>query len=179
MFSSSSFADDIRDFQIEGISLGDSALDYFTEEQIKNNSFDYYKNKEYTPVQTDNFPFFETFDGVDFSYKTNDENYKIYSLNGIILYKTNIKSCYKKMDEIINKLSELFINQKKSTKATWPHPNDKSGESMVTDLYFLFDEGDKVTIACYDFTEAHGSQDHLRVGMRKKEFAVWLRDKAY
>ena len=28
-------ADDIRDFQIEGMSIGDSALDYFSEEYIK------------------------------------------------------------------------------------------------------------------------------------------------
>ena len=27
-------ADDIRDFQIEGMSIGDSALDYFSEEEI-------------------------------------------------------------------------------------------------------------------------------------------------
>ena len=29
-------ADDIRDFQIEGISVGDSLLDYFSEEKINN-----------------------------------------------------------------------------------------------------------------------------------------------
>ena len=28
-------ADDIRDFEIEGISIGDSLLDYFSEDQIK------------------------------------------------------------------------------------------------------------------------------------------------
>ena len=28
-------ADDIRDFQIEGMSIGDSLLDYFNEEKIK------------------------------------------------------------------------------------------------------------------------------------------------
>ena len=32
--SNFSFADDIRDFQIEGMSVGDSALDYFSEEEI-------------------------------------------------------------------------------------------------------------------------------------------------
>ena len=30
-------ADDIRDFEIEGISIGDSLLDHFSEEQIKDN----------------------------------------------------------------------------------------------------------------------------------------------
>ena len=37
-------ADDIRDFQIEGISLGDSALDYFTERNVVENLKSYYKD---------------------------------------------------------------------------------------------------------------------------------------
>ena len=40
-----SWADDIRDFEIEEMSIGDSALDYFSEEAIKNNmQLDYYKH---------------------------------------------------------------------------------------------------------------------------------------
>ena len=34
-FSAPSFADDISDFEIEGMSIGDSLLDYFSEEEIK------------------------------------------------------------------------------------------------------------------------------------------------
>ena len=37
-------ADDIRDFQIEGMSIGDSLLDYFDKSIILNNKKDYYKN---------------------------------------------------------------------------------------------------------------------------------------
>ena len=33
-FSATSFADDIRDFQIEGISIGDSLLDYISKKEI-------------------------------------------------------------------------------------------------------------------------------------------------
>ena len=36
-FSSSIVAEDIADFQIEGISIGDSLLDYFTIEEIESN----------------------------------------------------------------------------------------------------------------------------------------------
>ena len=36
-FSAPSFADDISDFEIEGISIGDSLLDYMSEEEIKEN----------------------------------------------------------------------------------------------------------------------------------------------
>ena len=38
-FQTPSQADDIKEFQIEGMSIGDSALDYFTKEQIKNAEF--------------------------------------------------------------------------------------------------------------------------------------------
>ena len=45
-FQTSSLGDDIRDFEIEGISIGDSLLDYFSEDEIKNNIMkNYYKYK--------------------------------------------------------------------------------------------------------------------------------------
>ena len=45
-FQSSTKADDIRDFEIEGISIGDSALIYFSEKLIKKNSRSPYKDKK-------------------------------------------------------------------------------------------------------------------------------------
>ena len=45
-FQSWTKADDIRDFEIEGISIGDSVLEYFSEKKIKENTWDYFKNKE-------------------------------------------------------------------------------------------------------------------------------------
>ena len=38
-----SLADDISDFQIEGMSVGDSALNYFSEELIERNKRNYFK----------------------------------------------------------------------------------------------------------------------------------------
>ena len=40
-------AGDIKDFEIEGISIGDSALDYFSKTQIKNNSYTYPGSDKY------------------------------------------------------------------------------------------------------------------------------------
>ena len=49
-FQSWTKADDIKDFQIEGISLGDSLLDYFNEKDILNNKLKYHytSNKYYS-----------------------------------------------------------------------------------------------------------------------------------
>ena len=76
-FSSSLFAEDISDFEIEGISIGDSALEYFTKEDIIKNTFNYFKDKTYTPVQNNGPLFFKIYDAVDFAYKTNDKKYII------------------------------------------------------------------------------------------------------
>ena len=39
-FQSFTNADDIRDFQIEGMSIGDSLLNFFTEDEIKDRLYD-------------------------------------------------------------------------------------------------------------------------------------------
>ena len=49
-FQSWTKADDISDFEIEGMSIGDSLLDYFSEEEIKDNKRNYVKNKKYYVV---------------------------------------------------------------------------------------------------------------------------------
>ena len=48
--SPSVFAEDISDFEIEGMSVGDSMLDFLSEEKIKDNVQDFYKNNEFIPV---------------------------------------------------------------------------------------------------------------------------------
>ena len=181
-FQSWTKADDIRDFEIEGMSLGDSALDFFTESHIKKNSMSYFKNNKYTPVQNDQLLFFNTYDAVDFVFKTNDKKYIIQSLSGVLFYDLNVKDCYIKMDEIIDAMDVIFSNQKKYHKRTYKHGNkilNKSGKSIVTDVEYEFKNGDSVSVACYDYSIEHGSQDHLSVGIDKKAYSDFLINEAY
>ena len=173
-------ADDIKDFQIEGISIGESALDFFSEAQIKNNSKNYYTNNKFIPVQNDNMPFFETYDAVDFAYKNNDNNYTIVSLVGVLFYDDNVEDCYKKMDEITESLDEIFVNQKKLPKTTYKHqsPLNVDGKSIITDVEYVFENGDVVVIACYDYSFAQGAQDHLSVAIDTAVFDKWLKNEA-
>ena len=82
--SLSVFADDISDFQIEGMSIGDSLLDYFSEKTIQDSIFhDYYKeykegNKfirvEFWKLDLD------IYDVLSAHIKPNDKNYINYEL---------------------------------------------------------------------------------------------------
>ena len=46
-FQSWTKADDIRDFQIEGMSIGDSLFDYISEKELKNKPKAKYKNSKF------------------------------------------------------------------------------------------------------------------------------------
>ena len=171
LFSSSVVADDISDFEIEGISVGDSALDFFSEKQIKENTWDYYDDKTFTPVQMDGLSFFTIYDAVDFGYKTGDTKYIIHDLSGINIYKYNIEDCYKTMDEIYKELSQLFKNSKKLEKLVTPSPLDN--KTIITDVVFLLDSG-SVTVACYDYSKEFGGQDNLKVSLDNEEINQWF-----
>ena len=97
-FQSFAKAEDIRDFQIEGITIRDSLLEYYSLDEIKKFHTYFYKNKEYkiiqTSIQSDNY------DLIEVTVKNGDNNYKIYQVLGGIFYKNNIKNCHIKQKEI-------------------------------------------------------------------------------
>ena len=62
-------ADDIKDFQIEGISIGDSLLDYLSKREILSGKQNYYKSDEFIPVYIDNYKNLSTYEGLQFHYK--------------------------------------------------------------------------------------------------------------
>lgn len=175
-------ADDIRDFQIEGISIGDSVLKYFSLNEIEQNKWDYYTNKEYTPLQFDNPSFAKIYDGIDIQYKTDDKNYKIEGLSGIIFYndKKKIKDCYKKMDTITADVRSIFSNLYETEKKTSVHTGvDDGGKSKVTSIYFVFENGDIIGIQCYNYSIEAGDQNHLSFSMNTSDFRTFLSTKAY
>ena len=176
-FLEPSFSDDIRDFQIEGMSIGDSALNYFSEVEIKNNVRDYYKNKKFTNSEIVLSPKFKVYDTIHINFKTNDKNYVIYSLDGTILFEENIKDCYKKKDIVVDEISKIFTSSKKEDHGTSKHFADKSGESTTTSVWFTLESG-YVAVSCYDWSTKIGYIDHLRVRIISEEFNRFIDNEA-
>jgi hypothetical protein len=175
-------ADGIKDFEIEGMSIGDSALKYFSKDLIKENSFDYYNDKTFTPVQTPKLAFYKLYDYVDFDFKTNDNKYIIHALYGTISYENNINDCYKKMDEIVISMKELFDNVEVGEKYDEKRPGitgDPTGKTKGTIVSFWFDNSDRASVSCYDYSKEHGGGDNLTVGIQTKEQNDFLFNKAY
>ena len=82
-------ADDIRDFEIEGMSIGDSLLDFVSENKIKNlMKTDYPNSKKFSRV-TIICPNMAVYEDTMIHFKTEDKKYVIYSVDGGIFYKND------------------------------------------------------------------------------------------
>ena len=111
LFSSSVVAEDISDFEIEGMSIGDSLLDYFSEEVIiKKSVTDYPNSKKFSRFQAPPSKKFEDYDTVDFHYETNDPKYIIVSLSGGIFDENDIEDANQKLENAINTITMTKVD---------------------------------------------------------------------
>ena len=171
-FQSLSKADDISDFEIEGMSIGDSALDHFTKDKIQKNKNNYYKNKKFVDVEFDNVG--ELYDTISFNYNTGDNTYKIESISGAIFYKYNIKDCFKKRGEIVQEISDVFETTKPKNTGKIKHTGDKSGKSSLSNIEFNFENGDLIMVSCYDWSKEMPYTDHLAISFRTKKLKDFI-----
>ena len=173
-------ANDIRDFQIEGMSLYDDALEYFSKKQIIKNEENFYKNKKYTTATLTSSNF-KKYQDVQISYDTKNENYKLLDISGIV--DMDYKRCLKEIKSIAQDFNKMFSNTKYEKLYEFSHSNDKSGESKISDMFWEFNNGDKILLACYDWNTKYGKKkgyvDELRVTISSKEFDNFLTNEAY
>ena len=178
-FQSFSKADDISEFEIEGISIGDSALKYFSKKTLNKNKKDWFKDKEYsisTGLKTSSM---EKFDRLQFIYLTNDRDYKLKGIEAVKFYKDNITECDKIFDQTFLELKELFSEVTFSKKNEWEHEADEVGTTMVTGQSIEFPNGDAVGLFCEDWSKESGFSDGLRISLRKNSYIDFLRWRAY
>jgi hypothetical protein len=191
--SSSVFADDISDFEIEGISIGDSLLDYMTEdeilEQIELNKNRYEELNEQTKyIQINLFKDFQTYRGLGFLIKNNlinqyvtnkNDKYKILSIFGEISFNEDFEGCNKKLDEVVEILSNKFPN---ATKREFSDVvlEDSSGESFYEGTEFKFALEFDIETSCVNYEENFRSKKNwsegLRITIMSKEIIEWLND---
>ena len=157
--STNAYTDNIKDFKIENISIGDSALDYFTESQLDNSELDWF-NYSYKEYSTSLLPGRGIYDWFKITYKNEDYNYIIEGLAGIVVKKNYEEDkCNKQLDSTALNLSKFFKNTKSEEKKTYRVVYDPSkifqetnlsGKSKLTSIFFDFKQEGKIILSSYD-----------------------------
>ena len=190
--SSSVFADDISDLSIEGISIGDSLLDYINEDEIlsgieKTQDWYFYLKEPFKYAEVKLNKNFSKYDWVSVFVKNNNlneyvsnknEKYTILSIRGIIYYDEDFDNCIKERDEIVEIFSKILPTAKKSEYFK-SHSADPSGESIIDSVYLdLPYESSSYT--CTDWGESISSLnnwvDHLSIYLETEEIMNWFED---
>jgi|TARA_B100001964_G_scaffold188769_1_gene210216 hypothetical protein len=185
-----SLADDIRDFQIEGMSIGDSLLLYKTKQEINESmKTDYPSSKLYNrfTIRSINSTSLKDYDDVQVHFKTEDKNFVIVSVTGGIYNSNEFDKCLKKKELVIKEISTVVPNTRINDGGISPWLDaDSSGKTITSTYYFNFGSkkyNDFVEIGCYDWnqelTDKNGWTDHLKVGLHTKEFNQWLSEEAF
>ena len=191
-FQIQSLANDIQQFQIEGMSIGDSALDYFGESQLEDNEQGWH-NYSYNEYSTSYMPGKGIYSWFLVSYKNYDNNFIIEGLVGGLEKKNyDEKECNNKMDVTALDISESFKNTAQEEKKFYKLTADAArtypftGKSTVTSLSFNFLDGAKIILACYNMdkeakenesflTSILKQNDSFRIDVRSSAFVNYLK----
>jgi hypothetical protein len=189
--SPSVFADDISDFEIEGISIGDSLLDYMTEDEIHEEIeftkdwFSFLKEpNKYAEVKINSN--FSQYDEVSAYVKNNNlnkyvsnknEKYTILAIRASIYYPQDFDNCIKERDEIVEIFSKILPSAIKSEYYEY-HAADPSGESIADSVYLDNLPYEGTRYICTDWGESISSknnwEDHLSIYLETQEIIEWF-----
>ena len=170
-------ADDIRDFQIEGMSIGDSALKILSKEKLEKYKIDgaIYEDKRFFVTKAISLNNFQIYDSIELHLKVKDSNYIIYSISGKIIYKDNYEGCVLELENILPDLKQTFPNAKVQDLGVdiWKNYNN---QEIKTKSYFLqLPSGDEIALECYDQPkERTYNFDSLKISIDSKEFVEFL-----
>jgi len=174
LLSGNAYADDIKDFQVEGISIGDSLLNYYSEAEIKKALKDGYYHKDNKFVDVFFYPKSDSiYDDLQITIKPKDDSYKIYVMAGKILYKNNIMECYSEKEKTVTEVKNIFSEKIKYRKVKRKHNADKSGESNYESDVFEFNEG-IIEFTCFDWGKKVPYTDNLMLAIKSNEFLYFM-----
>ena len=179
-FQSWTKADDISDFEIEGMSIGDSLLDYYTKSEIINTKPLYYNDKTFYQIA---FPINNgTYEYASFNLKENDKKYIIHSIKGLNDVDGKKKECLDMKKLIVKDVLSIFKNSKEEIYTS--NFNNTLGDSISYVSDFKLDNG-FIRIFCTIWDKKNeevadsGWFDSLNVVLSSTEFLDWLNNKAY
>jgi hypothetical protein len=156
-FQSWTKADDISDFEIEGMSIGDSLLSYMNKNLIANGMNDkdiaYYYEDDFVSISTwDIRNNFKTYDDVGVVLKIGDSQHKIFALEGTLYMdeSSNIQKCYNKQNEIALDIKNSLNLENNGDTWFSAKENLLKHQLSVKSIDFELRYGGLIRVSCYE-----------------------------
>ena len=167
-----STASDLKDFEIEGVSIGESLLKYGSLKEIQSiKSRIKYKSDKFITYRFEKIHTLNKYDRMNVSVKKGDKKFIIQGMSGILYYDSldECNSYKKQIQSIVEK--EFIINAKDITE--FPSNVDSTGKSIIYGIQnYLkpYPRLESITINCFNFTKESKLNSNLKVGVNTHEF---------
>ena len=172
LFSSSVFADDISDFEIEGISIGDSLLDYMSEKQIVKQISNPLTSYDHLDPPNKFLEIFwshglETYSEVSVFIENGDKKYIIQGMFGQ-LKNSSIEKCLDEKSKIIEEFDNLFKDE------TEVESHDYTGRNaFIYEHSYFINTSDRAMIQCFEAPE-YLEHNSLIISLTSSFLGEWL-----
>ena len=187
-FQSLTKADDIRDFEIEGMSIGDSLLDHFSEKNIikeLNSKYVFKYKSDFIRIAAGTGEGFylikdsEQYEDIGITLKLNDKRYIIYSISGRIFCDDEINDCFDSQKNITNNLKDFLGDSVKFETWERVNPDDKTNKSKIFHNDFIFKKSNGlITVGVYNYSKSYSEKtrfnSHTVIAIYSEEFNNFL-----
>ena len=174
-------ANDVEDFVIENVSLGDSLIKHYSINEIESAQKlkIVYPNNNFYDLQLD-VKNFDIWPLLSFSIKKDDKKFKIHSIAGGKLI--DIDQCNIEKEKIIKDLKDTFFSELKENNYNFTYENITDGKSIAYISHFILTNG-SLRVYCTNWSKKTESElgyaDNLRLEIGSLEYFDWLNAKAY
>ena len=143
-------ANDIRDFEIEEMSIGDSLLNFMSKSEIKNNELQYFTTKrDYYIIGI--FDDLKNYDQVEIYLRSNDKKYKIKTIAGMLKINS-LDKCLSDKINIVKQVDNLFLDTNKQSDIK-AHEADVSGVSKQYINQYNFNKMNHIRVECMQWSK--------------------------
>ena len=168
-------ADDITDFEIEGMSIGDSLLDFFNKKKINTfmNYDDLPSDMKFRIIEfgSNESLKMKIYDGMQLFYKPSDKKYILHNVSGFIDC-SNKNDCNKIFNEIEKDL-DIAFKKTKLDKRNFKHIDDKSGKSITRMSNYELNDG-SIAIKYTNWSSSMNYAHAVRVSVNTNETNNWM-----
>ena len=168
-------ANDIRDFEIEGFSVGDKLSEKMSIKEIDENIVPYFQDqrKYYIVGKTNDL---NQYDQIEFYIKSNDKSYEIRTI-GAGIFINNLDECLEKKKKVVKDLDKVFTNIKKRSGKK-KHEADPKGNSFQYIDQYDINFPNHIRVECTDYSDemlnSGLAANSLSIVIMTKEITDWI-----
>ena len=170
-------ADDIGEYEIEGMSIGDSLLNHFNLNEIQNfeNYDDLPSDMSFRIIEIfSNEMKMELYDSVQIYYMPDDKTLKIHGVNGGLYCETK-KNCINQYNKVKSDIRKLLGESYKSESFSGNHMDDDTGQSKFKYIEYFLPNGE-IVVSYTDWAKHMNYKDNVSIEITTQEVSNWIRN---